>query len=114
MTIDFISLTVIVAIAAFAPVVTRLIPKQAIPEIVILFFSGAFLGPYMAGFIRVDDSIKLISDLGLAFLFLFAGFEISPSNLTNKQGRRGFITWVISFGIAYGVMLLLSLCALEL
>lgn len=109
MTIDFISLTVIVAIAAFAPIITRLIPKRAIPEIVILLFAGAFLGPYMAGFIQVDDAIKLISDLGLAFLFLFAGFEISPTNLTNKQGRRGFITWVVSFGIAYAAMTVLSL-----
>ena len=109
MTIDFISLTVIVAIAAFAPIITRLVPKQAIPEIVILLFAGAFLGPYLAGCIQVDDAIKLISDLGLAFLFLFAGFEISPSNLTNKQGRRGFLTWVVSFGIAYGAMLLLAL-----
>lgn len=109
MTIDFISLTIIVAIAAIAPIITRLIPKQLIPEIVILLFAGAFLGPHMAGFIQVDDAIKLISDLGLAFLFLFAGFEISPTNLTNKQGRRGFLTWVISFGIAYGVMVVLSL-----
>lgn len=108
MTIDFISLTVIVAIAAIAPIITRLIPNRAIPEIVILLFAGAFLGPYMAGFIQVDDAIKLISDLGLAFLFLFAGFEISPTNLTNKQGRRGFVTWVISFGIAYVAMVVLS------
>ena len=111
MTLDFISLTIIVAIAAIAPLITRIIPKRAVPEIVILLFAGAFLGSNAAGLIQVDEAIQLISDLGLAFLFLFAGFEISPANLTNKQGRRGFLTWVVSFGVAYGVMMGLSLVA---
>ncbi len=52
----------------------------------------------------MTDSVSLLSDLGLAFLFLLAGFEINPKSLTGKQGKRGFVTWVISLLAAFVVM----------
>ena len=36
---------------------------------------GAVLGPHMLGAIHVDAEVSLVSELGLAFLFLLAGFE---------------------------------------
>ena len=58
----------------------------------------------MAGAIQPTDSVDLLADLGLAFLFLLAGYEINPKSLTGSQGKRGLITWFVSFGVAFLVM----------
>lgn len=104
MTSDFLSLFVIAVVAAVCPVVAQSIPKKPIPETVFLLAAGALLGPYIAGFIQVDDVITFLSDLGLSLLFLLAGYEINPRTLTGSQGRRGLVTWFVTFGIALVLM----------
>ena len=55
----------------------------------------------MLGVIHVDAEVSLVSELGLAFLFLLAGFEIDPKNITGVEGRYGMATWVVTFCIAW-------------
>lgn len=109
MTTDLISLAIIVLVAALCPIVARLVPNKLIPETVFLLIAGALLGPYMANVIHTSDSVDLLSDLGLAFLFLLAGYEINPKTLLGPQGKRGLITWLVSFALAFGALALLSL-----
>ncbi len=101
---EMISLAVIAFLASITPLLARLVPQKLIPETVFLLFAGALCGPHMLGLIHVGDAISLLSDLGLAFLFLLAGYEIDPKNLSNYQGKRGFATWILTFGIAVGVV----------
>ena len=79
---DFISLFTACLIAACAPIIARIIPRGLVPETVILLLAGALLGPHMAGLIELTDSMNMISELGLAFLFLLAGYEI------DRKARR--------------------------
>lgn len=97
---SLISLAVIALIAALCPLIAQFIPGKPIPESVLLLVAGALLGPHIAGVIQVDESITLVSELGLAFLFLLAGFEIDPQELTSREGKRGLGTWIITFIIA--------------
>ena len=97
---EFISMAVIALIAIGAPLLASLIPKKPIPEVVFLIFIGAILGPNMVGMIEVDHSITVISELGLGFLFLLAGFEIDPKSLTSQRGKTAFGTWFVSFAVA--------------
>ena len=106
MTQDLVSLAVIALVALICPIVAKLIPGKLIPETVFLLVAGALLGPYMAGFIQITDSVGLLSDLGLAFLFLLAGYEINPKELTGHQGKRGLIVWIITFALALAVVAL--------
>ena len=99
----FSSLLVIMLAAVAAPVVARLVPGQVVPETVLLLLAGAVLGPNMLGIIHESSSIELMSELGMAFLFLLAGYEIDPKMLTGAQGRAGLGAWVVSFAIAYGL-----------
>jgi Kef-type K+ transport system membrane component KefB len=55
-----------------------------------------------------DAAIGLLSDLGLAMLFLHAGFEIDPAELTGTAGRRAMWTWVVSLALAFGLIGLLD------
>lgn len=104
MTHDFISLAIIAAIAALAPLIANLIPKKPIPETVLLLLGGAVLGPSMLNRIWLDDSILMLSDLGCAMLFLLAGYEINPSTITGREGKRGLATWAVSLGLAFAAV----------
>lgn len=100
MTADLISLTIIMLVAVISPIIARIIPGGVVPQTVLLLAAGAVLGPYMAGVIAVSHSVELISELGLAFLFLLAGYEIDPQQITGHQGKVGLATWVVTLGIA--------------
>ncbi|WP_080566239.1 cation:proton antiporter [Streptococcus sobrinus] len=100
MTGTFISLTIITFIAAVTPMVAKLIPRQVVPETVILIAAGAALGPHALGWINSDsEALKLLSDLGCAFLFLLAGYEIDPKVIVGKEGKKGFWTWAFTLVI---------------
>lgn len=101
---ELISLAIIALLASITPLLARIVPHKLVPETVFLLFAGALCGPYMFGWIHIGDAISLLSDLGLAFLFLLAGYEIDPKHLTNYQGKRGLATWVVTFGIAIVVV----------
>lgn len=101
MTIDLTSLAFIALIAALCPIIVQSIPHRPIPETVLLLGMGAVFGPHLLNIVQVSDSIGLLSDLGLAFLFFLAGYEINPKNLTGRQGRRGLLTWFVSIALAF-------------
>ncbi len=96
----FISLAVCTLCAAITPIIANVIPGKLIPDSVLLLSLGALLGPYGLGIIRFSDPLSLMSELGMAFLFLLAGYEIDPRHITGKQGGRAALTWVVSFAAA--------------
>lgn len=105
---DFLSLAVIALVAVLAPIIVRFIPGKVVPETVILIFAGAVLGPHMVGAISVDEITSFLSELGLAFLFLLAGYEIDPKSLTGAQGKAGLAAWAVSFAAGLAIMLAAS------
>lgn len=105
MTHDFISLAVITLVAFLAPVAAQLIPRKPVPETVLLLAAGAILGPYGTDTIRLTEPITLLSDLGLAFLFLLAGYEINPKTLMGTEGKKGLRTWIFSFVFAVALII---------
>ena len=105
---EFISLAVISIVAAVVPLVANRIPNKLVPEAVLLLIAGAVLGPHALGVVKITDSVSMLSDLGMAFLFLLAGYEIDPKTITGRTGRTSAITWLVSFGVATAVVLLLT------
>lgn len=101
MALEFTSLAVIALVAFVCPIIARLVPGKLVPETVFLLIAGALLGPHLAGVIQTTEAIDLLSELGLAFLFLLAGYEIDPKTLTGSQGKRGLVTWVVSIVLAF-------------
>ena len=106
MTGDLVSLTMIMLVAAFCPIVTQMIPGKVVPQTVLLLLAGALMGPHMGQVIDVDQSIELLSELGLAFLFLLAGYEIDPKELTGHQGKVGLATWLATIALAAAIVTL--------
>ena len=77
-----------------------MIPRKLVPEVVILLITGMVIGPFGLGLAQTDDAIGLLRELGLAMLFLLAGFEVELDELTGRSGRRALGTWGACFALA--------------
>jgi len=65
---SLLSLLLVMAIAAAAPIVCRLIPGRP-PQVLFLILGGVVIGPQVLGFADSAE-IQLIAGLGLGFRFL--------------------------------------------
>lgn len=93
----FSSLAIIMLVAALSPFVASLVPGRAVPEVVFLVFAGAVLGPHLLGVVDTSgEPIRVVSDLGLGFLFLLAGYEIDPRELVSRTGLHATLAWAAS------------------
>ncbi|MDW3910803.1 cation:proton antiporter [Staphylococcus saprophyticus] len=90
------SLWWIILSATIAPIFA-LITRRFIPDVIWLLIFGIVIGPHMLGLSDLTESIEIIRELGMGFLFLLAGFEVNTSDMRNKQGKQALLTWFISF-----------------
>jgi Kef-type K+ transport system membrane component KefB len=93
------SLVVIAAIAAFVPLIVGLF-RIKVAEVVLLLGAGIVFGPAALGWIQVDDSIELLSELGLGLLFFLAGMELEQRAIRGRSGKLAAIGWVASLVVA--------------
>lgn len=93
------SLVVIAAIAAFVPLMVGLF-RIKVAEVVLLLGAGILFGPQVIGWITVDDSISLLSELGLGLLFFLAGMELEQRAIRGQSGRLAAVGWFLSLGVA--------------
>jgi Kef-type K+ transport system membrane component KefB len=100
---DLEALLVVVAIAALAPVVAALVPGRMVPQVVLLIVGGILIGPQVLGWASADQ-VALLSDVGLAFVFLLAGFEIDPRMLVRRPGRMAVSGWLVSLALSVVVV----------
>ena len=100
----FTSLLLIVAVAFVAPLISWTIPKRLVPEVVLLILGGMVIGPHGLGLAGEGSSIELLRELGVAFLFLMAGYEIDVNELRGAGGRHAAIAWMLSLGLAFGAV----------
>ncbi|WP_426458400.1 cation:proton antiporter [Staphylococcus nepalensis] len=104
---NLFSLWWIILSAVLAPI-CALITRRYIPDVIWLLIFGIVIGPYMLSLSKFTESIEILRELGMGFLFLLAGFEVNTSDMRNKQGKQAFITWIICFLFAIGVSLLFT------
>ena len=95
-------LVAVALVAALAPLVVAALPGPRIPQVVIFLLGGILIGPHVLG-LAETSSIQLLSNIGLGFLFLLAGYELDPLLLRQQPGRLAIGGWLISAVIAVGV-----------
>ena len=93
--------------AAVAPILAAALPGKRVPQVVLLIFLGILIGPHGLG-LASPPSIELLSNVGLGFLFLLAGYELDPHLLRERPGRLAMIGWAFSAALAVGVTGLLT------
>ena len=100
------SLFFIMLIAVLAPLLVGLL-RLKVAEVVILLGLGILAGPEVLGLIEIDASISLLAQLGLGFLFFFAGLELEPEAIKGRYGKLAAIGWgctLLVAGIATWVL----------
>ena len=50
----------------------------------------------------------MLRELGLGMLFLLAGYELEPAELTGRGGRRALVAWCVCLVLAVGLVFLLD------
>lgn len=100
----------IMAVAAIAPILIGLMPAPRPPEVVVLLLGGMVLGPFVLDLVSTTADINLLVQIGLGFLFFFAGYEIDTNLLKQPPGKLAMIAWGISIVLA----LVFSIVATEL
>jgi Kef-type K+ transport system membrane component KefB len=103
------SLFWIAVCAVAAPLVSGLIPRRLVPEVVLLLAFGVLVGPFVLDLAHTDEAIDMLRELGLAMLFLLAGYEIRLSELAGRAGRAALATWVGCLTIAVALVAALAL-----
>ncbi|HEY7455964.1 MAG TPA: cation:proton antiporter [Solirubrobacterales bacterium] len=105
---SFSGLLVVVAVAFAAPFALGFFPRVRLPAVVLEIIAGIVIGPSVLGIVEVDRTIEVISVLGLAFLLFLAGLEIDFARLRGSVLRLTLAGFVLSFGLALVVALLLE------
>ena len=93
------TLLAVALVAAIAPMIVAALRWPRVPQVVILILAGILLGPHGIG-LSDTVGIRLLSDIGLGFLFLLAGYELDLRQLRERAGRLAMIGWVVSAVLA--------------
>ena len=99
MTVDFVSLLIIVTVSALCPLLADRIPGHIIPETVFLLIAGAVLGPNLLGAFQLDTVLERLSDLGMAFRSCWPAMN-RPRYAHRPAGPARTATWGVTFAIA--------------
>ena len=97
---SFSGLLVVVAVAFAAPFLLGLAPRLRLPSVVFEIVAGILIGPSVLGWVELDQTIEVLSLLGLAFLLFLAGLEIDFDRFRGRLLRLAAVGWAISFAIA--------------
>lgn len=97
------TLLVIAAVSAVAPLLVALLPWLRVPQVVLLIAGGIVVGPEVLD-LGSPSSVQVLSDLGLGFVFLLAGYEVEVALFASSSGRRAIASWLVSAALATGVV----------
>lgn len=104
---NLISVWWIVLVAALAPILA-LTSRKYVPDVVWLLGFGVIIGPNMLGLAEQTEAVDFLRELGMGFLFLLAGFEVSTSDMRARQGKHAALTWIICAVLGVGAGLLIA------
>lgn len=104
----FSGLLLVVIVAFAAPFLLGLLPMVRLPSVVFEIVAGIVIGPSVLGWVELDQTIEVLSLVGLAFLLFLAGLEIDFGQLRGRLLRLAALGGAISFAIAVAVGLGLS------
>jgi Kef-type K+ transport system membrane component KefB len=100
MEIDFSGLLIVCAVAFTAPLLLGLAPALRLPSVVLELVAGIAIGPAAFGWVEIDEPIRVLSLIGLAFLLFLAGLEIEFDRLRGRRLGLTAVGFLLSFGVA--------------
>ena len=99
---ELLDLAVVSLLAALTPILVGLLARLRIPQVVILIVGGIVIGPQVLGWAE-PQGLELVSNLGLGFLFLLAGYELDLGLFRQRAGRLAITSWLVTVVMAIAV-----------
>ncbi len=94
-------LVLVAAAVAAAPLLADFVSRWlSVPLVVFEIVLGILLGPDATGWVSVDPAVQFLATLGLAMLFLLAGYELDFERVRGRPLRLSSIGWVGSLTVA--------------
>ena len=94
------ALLIVLLVAAIAPLFNELPIRLRLPLVVLELVFGMIVGPHGFDLIAAEGNLRLLSALGLSFLFFLAGMELDFSVLKGPPLRLGVLGWIASITLA--------------
>lgn len=110
--IDFVNLLIVGAVGFAAPLLLGLAPRLMLPAVVLEIIAGIAIGPSGLGWVEIDDPVRVLAILGLAFLLFSAGLEVDLKRLRGPVLRLALTSFLVSFAIGVGAGLILDMAGL--
>ena len=104
---SFTGLVLVCVVAFVAPLLLGLMPKVRLPAVVLEILAGIAIGPAGLKLVTVDEPIRVLSLLGLAFLLFLAGLELDVRLLRGRVLQLTGLGFVISVVLAYAIAVIL-------
>jgi Kef-type K+ transport system membrane component KefB len=96
-------LLIVVAVAFLVPLLLGLAPAVRLSSVVLELVAGIVIGPSVLGWVEVDEPIRVLALIGLAFLLFLAGLEIEFEKLRGRRLTLVGGAFALSFGLAVAV-----------
>jgi Kef-type K+ transport system membrane component KefB len=96
------ALLVVSVVSVAAPFVSAFLARLLVPQVVVLIAGGVLIGPQVGGLAQ-PESVELVANVGLGFLFLLAGYELELDHFRERSGRLAIAGWTVSAVISIGV-----------
>ena len=110
---DLRSIVLVLAAASGGAILSRLHTRIILPTVVLEIVLGILIGPEGLELAEVDSYVEFLSQLGLVFLFFFAGLELVEHRVARRSLVRGTVGWTISLAIGFAVGLALHYGGLD-
>src|SRR4051812_4782096 len=105
---ELLNLTLVLIAALVAPLVHHGIRRTKVPAVVIEIVIGMIIGPDVLGWVKADDTVRVVSTIGLSVLLYLAGNEIDVHSLRGRAGRMALIGFGGTLILAYAAGTLLD------
>src|SRR6266508_1579188 len=100
---SFTGLLIVAAVAFAVPLVLALLPRMRLSAGVAELAIGIAIGPSGLGWVEVDEPIRVLAALGLAYLLFLAGLEVDLVHLRGRPLRVAGLGFAASVILAVGV-----------
>jgi Kef-type K+ transport system membrane component KefB len=100
--VELRSIVLVLAASTTAAIVSRLHARFVVPAVVVEVILGILIGPQVLAIAPLNQFLVFFSDIGLAFLFFFAGLEVVEQHVPPRSLRLGTQGWLVSLLIGLG------------
>ena len=97
----------IIAVLFLVFLLVPLISKRIhVPSIILIIISGIIIGPHGLNILSIDNSLKLLADVGIVFIMFLAGIELDINQIKISKKHSivfGILAFAIPFVIGFGI-----------